>query len=338
MKMCKRMGFYVLLAALVFSFSGAAFAREFVLGHTGQPSVTFAKAAEKLAELLEEQSGGSMKMQVMASAALGNNREGIEQIQQGVTDFWLISTGLLAPFTKATTVFDVPYLFKSERAALDFAESELAIEVVKPLEEKGIKPLGYFFQGWRHTHSNIAVRTPEDLKGIKIRTEPAPIRLAIFKALGANPIPMDFGEVFTSLQQGVIDAGENTFENIHSQGFHTVQKYITTDGHIMDPMIVVMSKKVWDGLSSEEQEVLKKAVDEACKWEREVVFGNNKKIMEEFKAAGTPEVIELTAEQRAAFREASKSVLQEFEKDIDMEIYEKIMKFQESYPEEAPNS
>lgn len=334
----KRLGFCALLAALVLSFPAASFAREFVMGHTGQPLVTFAQAGEKFAELLDKHSGGKMKVQVMGAAALGNNREGIEQIQQGVTDFWLISTGLLAPFTKAVTVYDIPYLFKSEKAALDFVNSDLAMEVVKPLEEKGIKPLGYFIMGWRHTHSNIAIRTPEDLKGVKIRTEPAPIRMAIFKAMGANPIPMDFGEVFTSLQQGVIDAGENTFENIKSQGFHTVQKYITTDGHILDPMLIVMSKKSWDKLSDEEKAVLQKAVDETCKWEQDNVLANNKKIMEEFKAAPSPEVIELTAEQRQGFREASKSVLKDHEKDIDMAIYEKIMKFQEAYPEEAPNS
>lgn len=338
MKMVKRFALYALLIALVLSIPAASVAKEFVLGHTGAPSVTFALAAERLAEKLEEYSGGKMKLQVIGAAGLGNNREGIEQIQQGVTDFWLISTGLLAPFTKAVTVFDVPYIFKSEKAALDFVNSDLALEVVKPLEEKGIKPLGFFIMGWRHTHSNIAIRSPEDLKGIKIRTEPAPIRMAIFKSMGANAIPMDFGEVFTSLQQGIIDAGENTFENIKSQGFHTVQKYVTTDGHILDPMIVVMSKRNWDKLSDEEKSTLQKAVDEVCKWEQDNVLANNKAILDEFKAAESPEVIELTADQRKAFREASKSVLDEFKDDIDMVNYEKIMKFQEAYEEEAPNS
>lgn len=338
MKNMKRLGLCALLVVLTLSCASAGFAREFVMGHTGQPLVTFAQAGEKFAEFLAKNSGGKMTVKVMGASALGNNREGIEQIQQGVTDFWLISTGLLAQFTKAVTVFDLPYLFKSEKAAQAFVNSDIAMEVVKPLEAKGIKPLGYFIMGWRHTHSNIAVRKPEDLKGVKIRTEPAPIRMAIFKAMGANPVPMDFGEVFTSLQQGVIDAGENTFENIKSQGFHTVQKYVTTDGHILDPMLVVMSKKSWDKLSDEEKSILQKTVAETCKWEQDNVLANNKKIMDEFKAAGKPEIIELTAEQRKGFREASKSVLQEHGKDVDMAIYEKIMKFQEAFPEEAPNS
>jgi len=338
MKNRKRLLIGTLLVALILSFSSMAFGKDFVLGHTGHASVTFAQAAEKFVEYLAKESNGTMKLQVMGAAALGNNREGIEQIQQGVTDFWLISTGLLAQFSKAVSVFDIPYLFKSEKAGLDFVNSDLAMEVVEPLKEKGIMPLGYFFQGWRHIHSNIAVRSPEDLKGVKIRTEPAPIRMGIFKALGANPVPMDFGEVFTSLQQGVIDAGENTFENIKSQGFHTVQKYITVDGHILDPMLIVMSKKSWDKLSDDEKETLMKAVKKTTAWELENAFGNNKKVMEEFKAASTPEVIMLTPEQRAAFREASKSVIEENKADIDMVMYEKIQKFQESYKEEAPNS
>ena len=149
---------------------------------------------------------------------------------------------------------------------------------------------------------------------------------------------MDFGEVFTSLQQGVIDAGENTLENIKSQGFNTVQKYIIMDGHILDPMLLVMSKRSWDKLSDEDKAIVQKAADRACTWDQENVLANNKKILDEFKAAGTPEVIELTPEERQGFREASKSVLDEHKDSIDMGFYEKIMKFQESYAEEAPNS
>jgi tripartite ATP-independent transporter DctP family solute receptor len=338
MKKMKRFGLILALVVLTLSLAQGAYAKEFVLGHTGQPSVTFAQAGEKFAEFLAEESGGKLTLKAMGASALGNNREGIEQIQQGVTDFWIISTGLLAQFTKAVTVYDLPYLFKSEKAAQDFVNSDIAMDIVKPLEEKGMQPLGYFIMGWRHIHSNVAVRKPEDLKGVKIRTEPAPIRMGIFKALGASPIPMDFGEVFTSLQQGVIDAGENTLENIKSQGFNTVQKYIIMDGHILDPMLLVMSKRSWDKLSDEDKAIVQKAADRACTWDQENVLANNKKILDEFKAAGTPEVIELTPEERQGFREASKSVLDEHKDSIDMGFYEKIMKFQESYAEEAPNS
>ena len=107
-----------------------------------------------------------------------------------MTDFWIISTGLLAPFTTAVTIYDLPYLFKSEKAGMDFFNSPAAQEITKPIEEKGLKALGYFSMGWRHIHSNIAVHKPGDLKGVKIRTEPAPTRMAIFSSMGANPIPM----------------------------------------------------------------------------------------------------------------------------------------------------
>ncbi len=328
--------------ALVLGFSiswaGIGEAREFVLGHTGQPSVTFAQAAEKFAELLSAESGGAMKLKVMGAAALGNNREGIEQLQQGVTDFWIISTGLLAQFTKAVTVYDLPYLFKSEAAGMAFFNSPTAQEIVKPLEGKGLKSLGYFSMGWRHIHSNIAVRKPEDLKGVKIRTEPAPIRMSIFKVMGANPIPMDFGEVFTSLQQGVIDAGENSLENIQSQGFHTVQKYVTLDGHILDPMLLVISKKTWDGLSDAERETVQKAATEACKWDQENIGINSGKILVTFKAEPKPEIIELSAEERAAFREAAQPVYDSYFKDYGTELYDKIMEFQSSYEAEAPKN
>lgn len=327
----------VVLILCVF-LTGAACARELVLGHTGQPSVTFAQAAQKFAEFLNEESQGALTVNVMGAAALGNNREGIEQLQQGVTDFWIISTGLLAPFTTAVTIYDLPYLFKSEKAGMDFFNSPAAQEITKPIEEKGLKALGYFSMGWRHIHSNIAVHKPEDLKGVKIRTEPAPTRMAIFSSMGANPIPMDFGEVFTSLQQGVIDAGENPLENIQSQAFHTVQKYITLDGHILDPMLIVISFNTWNSLSDEEKAQVQKAAEKACKWDQENVGANNAKILEEFKKGTSPKIIELTAEERAAFREATQPVYDNYFKEYGKDLYDKVMTFQETYEAEAPRN
>lgn len=330
--------FWIATLALMvmFAFSGMAVAREFVLGHTGQPSVTFALAADKFAEFLDAHSNGDMKIKVMGASALGNNREGIEQLQQGVTDFWIISTGLLAQFTKAVTIYDLPYLFKSEAAGIAFFNSPIAESIVKPLEDKGLKSLGYFSMGWRHIHSNIAIRKPEDLAGVKIRTEPAPIRMAIFKAMGANPVPMDFGEVFTSLQQGVIDAGENSLENIQSQGFHTVQKYITLDGHILDPMLLVISLNTWNNLSDAEKETLQKAATEACKWDQENIGINSAKILSVFKTEPKPEIIELSPEEREAFRKASQSVYDNYFKDYGTELYNQVVEFQSSFEAESP--
>lgn len=327
---------FVLL--LIAAFATPAVSKELTLGHTGQPMVTFSKVADLFGELVGKYSDGKMTVSVMGASALGNNREGIEQVQSGVTDFWIISTGLLAPFSKAVSVYDLPYIFKSEEAALGFIRSPGAFEIVAPLEEKGIKALGYILMGWRHIHSNIPVRKPEDVKGIKIRTEPAPIRMAIFTSMGGNAIPMDFGEVFVSLQQGIIDAGENSMENIKSQGFNEVQKYITMDGHILDPMLLVISKATWDKLSDEERAVIQKAANEACVWGQDNVLESNKKVYEGFKAAGAPEIIELSPEERAAFREATKAVYDKYMSEVGEENYKKIQEFQKDMPEGAPRS
>ena len=318
--------------------ASSACARELVLGHTGQPSVTFSGVGIQFAEKLEEVSGGKLTVTVMGASALGSNREGIEQVQQGVTDFWIISTGLLAPFSNSVSIFDLPYLFKSEKAALAFMHSDVAKEITDPLQEKGIRSLGIFPFGWRHTHSNIELRKPEQLKGVKIRTEPAPIRMAIFNAMGASAIPMDFGEVFTSLQQGVIDAGEQPLENIKANAYDTIQKYITLDGHILDPMLLVMSKITWDGMSDEEKAWVTEAAEYAVKWGQDNVFGNGKKLLEEYKTNGKNVIIELTPEERDAFRKACQSVYDEFLDKVGRETYEKIMKLQEDFPAETPQS
>ena len=326
------------LTAVALMGASAVSARELVMGHTGQPSVTFSCVGIQFADKVKELSKGELTVSVMGASALGNNREGIEQIQQGMTDFWLISTGLLAPFSNSVSIFDLPYLFKSEKAALAFMESDVAKEIVAPLEEKGIKSLGYFPMGWRHTHSNINLRKPDQLKGVKIRTEPAPIRMAIFNSMGASAIPMDFGEVFTSLQQGVIDAGEQPLENIKSQGFDTIQKYITLDGHILDPMLLVMSKITWEGLSDKEKAWVEEAAKFACKWGCENVFGNSRKLLEKYKAEGKNVIIELTNEEREAFRKATQSVYDQYLEKVGKGTYEKIMKLQESFPAESPQS
>ncbi|RKJ77174.1 DctP family TRAP transporter solute-binding subunit [Pyramidobacter sp. CG50-2] len=325
-------------AAFVLIGASAVSARELVLGHTGQPSITFSGVGLQFSDKVKELSGGELTVSVMGASALGNNREGIEQIQQGMTDFWLISTGLLAPFSNTVSIFDLPYLFKSEKAALAFMDSDVAREIVAPLEEKGIKALGYFPMGWRHIHSNIAIRKPEQLKGVKIRTEPAPIRMAIFNAMGASAIPMDFGEVFTSLQQGVIDAGEQPLENIKSQGFDTIQKYITLDGHILDPMLLVMSKITWESLNEKEQRWVTEAAKFACDWGRENIFGNSKKLLEAYKAGTQNIIIELTNEEREAFRKATQPVYDEFLEKVGKDTYDKIMKIQESFPAESPQN
>ena len=316
----------------------AAEVRQMSLGHTGQDMNIFSKAAKMFGELVEKESAGSMKVNVIGAGALGNNREGIEQVQMGVTDFWVISTGLLAPFSKAVAIYDLPYLFKSAEAGIAFFNSDLALEVAKPLEEKGIKAVGYMTQGWRHIHSNKPIRTPEDLKGLKIRTMSTPIHMELFKAMNANAIPMDFSEVFTALQQGVIDGGENPFENIKAQGFYKVQKYITMDGHVLDPMVLVVSKKTWDSLKDDQKAIVMKAAKAACAWDQENVLAANRKVMEEFKAAGTPEIIELTAGQRAAFRTAAQKVYDDHIKEIGEEMFKKVMDFQKDFKEVPPQN
>jgi len=320
----KRLGICALLAALVLSFPAASFAREFVMGQKGQPLVTFAQAGEKFAELLDKHSGGKMKVQVMGAAALGNNREGIEQIQQGVTDFWLISTGLLAPFTKAVTVYDIPYLFKSEKAALDFVNSDLAMEVVKPLEEKGIKPLGYFIMGWRHTHSNIAIRTPEDLKGVKIRTEPAPIRMAIFKAMGANPIPMDFGEVFTSLQQGIIDGQENPYDLIKSASFFEVQKFVNMTEHVRGWIYLVIGEDRFQSMPKDIQAAVLEAGKVAQAYERQLFRAEQDQLVQDLKDKG----MTFVEVDKAAFMKVAEPAVLKFLSPELQEMYKKIVAIQ----------
>jgi tripartite ATP-independent transporter DctP family solute receptor len=337
-QMCKLITGLLLALFVAGSHMAVAEAKTLSLGHTGQEVNIFSQASVKFAEYVNEYSDGKIEVKVMGAGALGDNREGIEQLQLGVTDFWVISTGLLAPFTNAVALYDLPYLFKSAEAGIAFFNSDIAMEIIQPLENKGIKGLGYMTQGWRHIHSNKPVRSPEDLAGMKIRTMSTPIHIELFKALGANAIPMAFSEVFTSLQQGIIDGGENPFENIKAQGFDKVQKCITMDGHVLDPMVLVISLNTWNSLSDREKEVIQNAATEACKWDQEHVLAANRASMEEFKAAGSPEIIELTAEERRAFREASQPIYDAYLPEIGEDLYKKVVDFQKDFEEVPPQN
>ena len=175
------------------------------------------------------------------------------------------------------------------------------------------------------TNNEVPVATAADFKNLKIRTMENQLHLAAFKALGANPTPMAFAEVFTAMQQGTIDGQENPVATIYLQKFNEVQKYVSTTNHVYSPFVVLLSKMFWDDSSKEEQEIMVKAAEEAGVYERELVRKANEEYLVELEKAGMV-VTEVTPEARAEMKSITDPAIEQFADKIGKDTIEKVKK------------
>jgi tripartite ATP-independent transporter DctP family solute receptor len=318
-----------LILAFIVVVTGTAFADpEFVfkLGHIADPENPYAQGAQKFADLVKEKTGGKVEIQVFPSSQLGNQRDLIEGTQFGTIDFTLTSTAVLGNFLPEVAVFDLPFIFRDVQHAYKALDS-VGMEIGAKLEGKGMKVLAYMENGVRHmTNSKHPIRVPEDMKGLKIRVMEQPIYIEMMKALGANPTPMAFGELFTALQQGVVDGQENPAAHIYTARFFEVQKYISLTGHTYSAEPVLVSLKAWKKLSPELQEKVLEAAVEARDWQRnlcrELEDGYWQKIRESGKSEINDDV------DKKAFAEATRGVWAKFEDKVGKENIEKTVNVQ----------
>ena len=256
----------------------------------------------KFAEVLDEKSGGKIKLEIYPNGQMGGNREMIESLQFGALDMALPALPALGGFTDKTKVFDLLYLFNDRKEAEKVLDGPVGQQMSRAVESAGLKILSWWSQGFREMTVNKEIRSPEDLKGIKIRVMENPLHIEGWNTLGASAIPMAFSEVLTSLQQGVLDAQENPYQNIYNSGFHRVQKYIIETDHLYGPLPVVFSKVNWDKLTPEQQKIILEAVEETKLWQREKQEEINNNIKKEILSGGSNVIVTLTPEQKGEFR------------------------------------
>lgn len=281
------------------------------LGHVVADESSLDKGLDKLAELVAEKSGGSLILEIYPNSQLGDNVSMAEQLQFGSLDMMAPSIAALNGFENSTALFDLPYLFKNESAAEETLDGEIGDALADKLSQVGFECLGYMTQSWRHVTCNKEVHTPADMAGIKIRTMDSAYHIAHFNALGASAIPMSMSEVYTALQQGTIDAQENPYTNIVTSRFYEVQDYVVETAHIYDACPVLVSSITWANLSDEHKAVLEEATAEAVEWERAEVMADDTEMKAMVEESGTT-VIELTDEERDAFKEAAQPVYETY--------------------------
>jgi tripartite ATP-independent transporter DctP family solute receptor len=299
--------------AIVLARPGTASAaqRTIRLSHVTAKGSPWDKGAERFAELVSKNTNGRIAVKVYPQSQLanGNQKAELEMLQSGVLEMTWDSPIILALFLdKRFDVFNLPWLYPSMDVANAVADGPMGELAHRWLAEKGIVGLGIGVNGYRElTNSKRPISSPDDMKGVKFRVAGSKLYLETFRLLGANAVTMSFGEVFTALQQGVIDGQENPTAIIDSSKLYEVQKFLTLWHYSFDPLVLCMNKKVYDSLSPADQQVIRAAAKEAVAYERQISAEEEKRLPAELAKKGM-NVNTLTDAQIAAFRERIKPV------------------------------
>jgi len=281
------------------------------IGHgtqTGHPSHI---GLEKLAELVKERSGGEIVIKIYPDRQLGEEREMVEGLQLGSVEMTVVSTGPLVNFMPEIGVLDLPFLFENSQHAYKVFDGEIGQELLGKFDGVDMVGLAIWENGWRHLSAKKPINAPADLSGMKLRTMQNPVHIAAFEALGAAPVPMAWGEVFTSLGQGVIDGQENPITIFYTNSLWEVQSDIALTGHVYGPHVLLASKSVWESWPEEVRTAILEALPEATAFQRSESARLEAEQKEKLKAQG----VKITEVDTAPFREVSQGVYSRFDFD-----------------------
>lgn len=225
----------------------------------------------KFCELLEKKSGGKMKAKMFGGGSLGKDTAVVSSMQGGVIDMGIMNANLLTGLVKDFGVLDFPFVFESETIAHQVLDGPWGQKLSNKLLDKGLVGLGYWEMGYLNYHTgNRPITKLEDIAGLKIRVTETPLQIDFQKALGANPVPIPYVELYTALEQRTVDGGNQTFINVQAAKFFEVQKYMTVTNHMYNPQMLLMSKKVYDRLNDDEKKVLNEVAAEARDYQRKL--------------------------------------------------------------------
>ncbi|KQX86803.1 TRAP transporter substrate-binding protein [Variovorax sp. Root473] len=262
---------------------------------------------KKMQEVLAAKTGGKMKIAAFWGGAAGGDLPATQALRAGTQEMVCTSSSPLVGIVKELGAFDLPFLFGSEKEADAVLDGPAGEYFNKKLEAAGLVNLAYWENGFRNlTNSKKPVAKAEDFEGVKLRVMQNNIFLDSFKTLGANAVPMAFGEVFTALETRTIDGQENPFVTIETSKFSEVQKYLSVTRHAYTPFLILYSKKLWDQLNPQEQAVLREAAKEGQKVQREANRALNEKSLASLRKTMT--VNEVSAAEQKRMLEKVKPV------------------------------
>lgn len=281
--------------------------------------------SEAFKAFIEDRTKGAIKVEIYPGAQLGDNKAMLDSVKFGAVDGIFPSPADLGNINKDFNIMNFPFLFPSQEVANRVTDGPWGAKLLASLDRYGYKGLAIVDSGFRHTtNSKRPIKSLDDFKGLKIRMQPNPLHLDIFRALGANPAPLSFAELFSALQQGVMDGQENPLNNIYASKLHEVQKFVTLDGHIYDTNIFLVGKTFHDKLTPEQQALFQEGAKIIVQTMRKALKEKDDAALAGMKAAGL-EVTDVSPEFRAKLVEAVKPVTDKYVGTVDAGLFKELM-------------
>ncbi len=294
---------------------------ELKLGHIQTEQDFWHLGSLKFKEELEKRSNGEITLKIYPNSTLGGDRDLVEGMQMGTVDFGLVA-GVLGNFEKSIGLLELPYLFDSQEEFNKVIHGPIGEEIAARMVKKsGIRILNWWDRGPRQTTSNKPINKLEDLKGLKIRLPEIPAMVNSWRAMGANPTPMAWSEVYTGLQQNVIEAQENPIPFIYGGRINEVQKYIAITDHKYEYVTIAMSEMRWKKLSDAQRQIIVEAANAATAYENKLVLDKTNELLAEMQSKG----LQVTHPDKKELAAAARSVHEDFAKTVDLDLYKRIL-------------
>ena len=311
-----------LAAVLALAALGAQAQTTIKLGYATSPTSHYGVGSNVFCEEVDKRTAGRYKCQQFPNSALGGEREMIEAVQLGTLDIVNTSTGPVGNFVPEVNIVDIPFLFRDYDHARKVMDGPIGDELRAKFPAKGLIALAWTENGFRHlTNSRRAINTPDDVKGLKVRTMQNKVHIQAFQSIGVQPTPMAFPELFTALQQGTVDGQENPIPVILSAKFAQVQKHLSLTGHVYSPALLITSPALWNKLSDADKKAFTEAGRAASAAQRKKVNDDEASGIDELRRAGMQVVTNVDGN---AFRRAMTPVWAEFAKQYGAEAIKRI--------------
>lgn len=308
--------FIVLLVTLT-SFSSCISKKEvktIKLAHSLDINHSVHKGMEFMAEKIREKSKGTLRLDLYPNGQLGTERQCLELLQIGSLGMTKVSAAVMENFCPNMQVLGLPYLFRDRQHSYDVLDGPIGKRLLDEGQEYWLKGMTFFDAGYRSFYTKSPVKTPEDLQGMKIRVMESVTAMNMVRALGGAPTPISWGEIYTSLQQGVVDGAENNPPSFYLSRHYEVCKYYTLDEHTSVPDILVMSTHAWKRLSEEEQKWVSEAVAEATEVQRKLWQESEETSLEAVIKAG----VEVIRPDKSKFAEMTQNLLDDYKDNNEM--------------------
>jgi C4-dicarboxylate-binding protein DctP len=289
--------------------------------HVVAPDTPKGKAAERFRQLAEQAAGGRVRVQIYPNSQLYRDREELEALQLGAIEMIAPSLSKLGPLgAREFQVFDLPYMFPDRAALHRVTNGPIGQGMLHRLRLKGVIGLAFWDNGFKSFSANRPVLSPSDLAGLRMRIQPSRVLDAQMRALGAQPMTLQFGEVHDALAAGVVDGTENPPSNFYTQSMHEVQPYFTVSNHGYLGYAVIVNRKFWEGLPPDIRRELEGAMREATRYANSIAQEENDRALAAIRASGNTQIHVMTEPEHEAWKKSLAAVSTDMETHIGAEL------------------